>query len=429
MTWTFECEAPLGKSLRARRHRLHNGLCLVSVVDSSAPILSFQSWLSVGSRHEQVGSTGMCHFFEHLMFNETRSLPVGEFDRKIEAIGGDTNAATWVDWTFYRASVPASALELIASLEAMRMTELVLTPKVVEAEREVVINERLQCVHDDVDGFASEQLFAHAFTTHAYRWPTIGWMEDIKSLSIADMERFYRDYYAPNNLTLVVVGDRKESEILSIVERNYGALESSGLTPPEGPAELEQLAQRCHDYRKPVSSARVLYGYKAPPQGDEDWPIVSFACQLLAGSASSPFHRELVVHRELASSISCDVLPFRDASLIEISAVATRGTSLDTLQAAIDGLLEQLVAHEFPLSEIQKVANQVETEFWSGLTTMDGKAEALGHYQCVHGDFRALFTMAHRIENVNAHEVMRVLRTYFTETTRTIIRIQPETSA
>ncbi len=429
MSWTFECEAPLGTSLRARRHRLHNGLCLVSVVDHSAPILSFQSWFSVGSRHERVGSTGMCHFFEHLMFNETRSLPLGEFDRKIEAIGGDTNAATWVDWTFYRASVPASALELIASLEAMRMTELVLTPKVVEAEREVVINERLQCVHDDVDGFASEQLFKHAFTKHAYQWPTIGWMDDIKSLTIADMEDFYRDYYAPNNLTLVVVGDRSESEILSIVEQNYGALVSSGLTPSEGPAEPVQLGQRRHDYRKPIRSARLLYGYKAPPQTHEDWPLVSFACQLLAGSASSPLHRELVVHQELASSISCDVLPFRDASLIEISAVATRDTTLDALQVAIDDLLANLIAGEIPSSEVQKVANQVETEFWGGLTTMDGKAEALGHYQCVHGDFRALFTMASRLENVSAEDASRILRTYFTEDTRTIVRIEPEESA
>jgi len=426
VSWTFECEARLGTSLVARRHRLSNGLCLVSVVDHSAPIVAYQSWFSVGSRHEQEGRTGMCHLFEHLMFNETKSLPVGEFDRQIEAIGGDTNAATWVDWTFYRASIPKDALGLIISLEATRMTELVLTPKVVEAEREVVINERLQCIHDDVDGFAGQELFRHAFETHGYRWPTIGWMDDIKALSIPDMEQFYADYYAPNNLTLVVVGDFEESELLASVEDKYGALVSSNVSPPDSAPEPPQLGERCHSYKKPVNSARVLYGYKAPPQGHADWPAISFACQLLSGSASAPLHRELVVHRELASSISCEVMPFRDASLIELSATATREHTLDELQEAIDTELGALADKPIPQSEVDKVANQVETEFWGSLTTVDGKAESLGHYQCVHGDFRALFSMAESLAAVTAEDVRRVLSTYFTESTRTVIRIEPE---
>ncbi|MCP4447551.1 MAG: insulinase family protein [Myxococcales bacterium] len=410
-----------------RRHRLDNGLCLVSVRDTSAPIIAYQSWFSVGSRHESEGRTGMCHFFEHLMFNETKSLPVGEFDRRIEAIGGDTNAATWVDWTFYRASIPKSALELIVSLEAKRMTELVLSPKVVEAEREVVVNERLQCIHDDVDGFAGQELFRHAFNSHAYRWPTIGWMEDIKSLCIEDMEKFYRDYYAPNNLTLVVVGDFEDSELLAHIEAQYGALESSGVSPKEGPAEPAQFGERRHAYRKPVNSARVLYGYKAPPQSHPDWPLISFSCQLLAGSASSPLHRELVIHDELASSISCEVLPFGDASLIELSATATREHSLEQLQEAIDTKLRELTDSPIPQSEVDKVANQVETEFWGSLTTVDGKAESLGHYQCVHGDFRALFEMAKQLSEVDASDVQRILREYFTKNTRTVICIEPET--
>ena len=426
MSWTLECEAPLGKSLTIRRHRLANGLCLVSVADPSAPIIAYQSWFSVGSRHEQEGKTGMCHLFEHLMFNEMESLPVGEFDRQIESIGGDTNAATWVDWTFYRASVPKSALNLIISLEATRMTQLVLSPSVVEAEREVVVNERLQVIDDDVDGFAGQELFRHAFAKHGYRWPTIGWMDDIKALQIPDLEAFYGDYYAPNNLTLVVAGDFVESELLASIEAHYGALASSNVAPPESPPEPVQAGERRHSYQKPVSSARLLYGYKAPPQSHKDWPLISFACQLLAGSASAPLQLELVSRRELASSIACEVMPFRDASLIELSATATREHSLDELQQAIDTELGALASKPIPQSEVDKVANQVETEFWGSLTTVDGKAESLGHYQCVHGDFRALFTMAESLAAVTAKDVQRVLATYFNEETRTVIRIEPE---
>ncbi len=367
----------------------------------------------------------MCHFFEHLMFNEMKSLPVGEFDRQIESVGGDTNAATWVDWTYYRASIPKTALDLVISLEATRMTELVLSPSIVEAEREVVVNERLQCIHDDIDGFAGQELFRHAFDTHGYRWPTIGWMQDIKALRIPDMEQFYRDYYAPNNLTLVVVGDFEESELLASLEKKYGPLASSHVTPQESKAEAQQHAERRYTYNKPVNSARLLYGFKAPPQGHPDWPVLSFTCQLLCGSASAPLHRELVVSRELASSISCEVMPFRDASLIELSATSTREHTLDELAEAIDAELGALANNPIPQSEVDKVANQVETEFWGSLTTVDGKAESLGHYQCVHGDFRALFTMAENLAAVTAEDVRRVLARYFTAATRTVIRIEP----
>lgn len=428
MSWTFECETPLGSALRIRRHRLHNGLCLVSVVDDSAPIVAYQSWFSVGSRNEEPGRTGMCHLFEHLMFNEMRSLPMGEFDRRIEAVGGDTNAATWVDWTYYRASIPKTALELITSLEAMRMTDLVLSPSVVEAEREVVINERLQCIHDDVDGFAGQELFRHAFEKHGYRWPTIGWMEDIESLSIADMEEFYRNIYAPNNLTLVVVGDIAEDELLASIEAHYGALESSNTSPRESAPEPPQLGERRHRYEMPTKTARLLYGYKAPPQGHPDWPLISFTCQLVAGSASSPMHNELVIRQELASSVSCEVMPFRDASLIELSATATPHHTLEEVEACIARVLGALASSPPPLSSVEKVANQVETEFWGGLTTVDGKAELLGHYQCVHGDYRALFEMASSLAKVTAADVQRIVKEYFVEQTRTVILIESEKS-
>lgn len=426
MSFQFECEAPMGKRLCVRRHRLHNGLRLICLVDDTAPIVAYQTWFSVGSKNEKPGATGMAHLFEHLMFNQVGAHPVGAFDRLIEATGGDTNAATWVDWTYYRDSVPARDLALIVALEAERMTDLVLEPEVVEAEREVVMNERLQRVDDDVDGFAAEELFRHAFSDHPYHWPTIGWMEDIKSLSIPDIQAFYRKYYAPDNATLVVVGDFVEAELLALVEKHYGSIAASGLVHDGLPVEPEQKQERRFDYQKPVAVARLINGYKGPGQTHADWPVVSFACSLLAGGASSPLHRELVVEQEVASSISCDIMPFSDPSLIEISAIANRDISLDQLQDAIDAQLAVLRGALCADSEIEKVRTMVETEFWAGLTTMDGKAEALGHYQCVHGDFQELFATADRLAQVSAQEVQRVLTEYFRPERRTVIRIEAQ---
>lgn len=424
MSWTLECEAPMGKLLRVRRHRLHNGLCLISLADDGAPLIAYQTWFAVGSRNEEPGATGMAHLFEHLMFNQTRDRPVGEFDRRIEATGGDTNAATWVDWTYYRDNVPARDLALVIDLEAERMVDLVLEDEVVEAEREVVMNERLQRVDDDVDGFANEELFRRAFLEHPYHWPTIGWMDDIKALSIPDIHAFYRRYYSPDNATLVVVGDFHEAELLAMLESRYGGIPASGLPREACPPEPVQLQERRYDYQREVSSPRLLNGYKAPGQSDTDWPLVFFTCQLLAGSASSPLYRELVVETELVSSISCELMPFSDPSLIEIAATATRESDLDRVQEAIDDTLARLANAPIAESEVSKVRNLVETEFWGGLTTLDGKAEALGHYQSVHGDFRRLFTMADRLAEVDADDVQRVLQTYFQSSRRTVIRIE-----
>ena len=182
---TFVAEVPFG-SLKVHRYRFGNGLTLLVLADPSTPLLSYQTWFHVGSRHEQKGKTGLAHLFEHLMFNQTRSLPQGEFDRQIEAAGGETNAATWTDWTHYHTDVPASELQTVATLEAERMKHLVLRVPQVRSEKEVVANERRFRVDDDVEGTVSERMYAMAFRRHPYHHPTIGWMKDIEAFTTAD---------------------------------------------------------------------------------------------------------------------------------------------------------------------------------------------------------------------------------------------------
>src|SRR5262252_7311580 len=271
MPWSLEAEAPAGKGVTARRYRLDNGLGLIAAVDKRAPIVSLQTWYRVGSRHEKPGATGIAHLFEHLMFGQTESLPPGELDRLVERTGGETNAATWVDWTYYKMSLPARDLALGIRLEAERMQHLVLEPAPVEAERDVVTNERRERVEDDVDGWLDEQLMAHAFTDHPYRWPTIGWMEDIRALALPDIRAFYRTWYAPNNATIVVVGDFEDAHLRELVARSYGAVAPAIL--PEVPRirEPDQALERVVRAPKPIATDRLLVGYKAPGQDDADW--------------------------------------------------------------------------------------------------------------------------------------------------------------
>ncbi|HEX7840600.1 MAG TPA: pitrilysin family protein [Kofleriaceae bacterium] len=426
MSWRLEAEAQIGHGVTARRFRLGNGLGLITAIDRRAPIVALQTWYRVGSRHERPGATGMAHLFEHLMFGPTASLPPGEFDRLVERTGGESNAATWVDWTYYRLSLPARDLALGIELESGRMQNLVLEPTPVEAERDVVTNERRERVEDDVDGWLDEQVMAHAFTEHPYRWPTIGWMEDIRALTLADIRAFYRTWYAPNNATLVCVGEIDEAAVLELVARSYGGLPPATL--PEVPRvhEPEQHRERVVRAPKPIATDRLLVGYKAPGQDDADWAALEIIATLLAGCPSARLYRRLVIEREAASSVDAQLTPFRDPSLLRLAVTAARGHTADEILAEIDRELAYMAEQPPHHAEVEKAKAIAETDFWTSLVDVDGKAEALGHYETALGDFRKVNAIAQRLAAVTDADVARCVRGYLRAERRTVVIAEPE---
>ncbi len=426
---SLEAENGLGRALVARRWRLANGLGVIVVVDRTAPIVSYQTWYRVGSRHEEVGKTGLAHLFEHLMFAQTETLAPGEFDRVVERTGGESNAATWVDWTHYRLSLPAIDLPLAVRLESERMSRLLLTPETVEPERDVVTNERRERVEDDVDGWLDEQLMATAFEVHPYRWPTIGWMADIRSVGLDDIRAFYRTWYAPNNATLVVVGDVDEPRLLAMVQDAYGGLPAANLPAPAETVEPPQDGERVRRARRPITSDRVLCGWKVVGQAHPDWAALELLTTLLAGSPSSRLHRRLVIERELASTVDVQLTPFRDPSLLRVAVTCARGHKAEESLAEIDRVIADLAERGADEAEVQKAKNLTETDFWSALVDADGKAEALGHHETALGDFRTLNELAERLAAVSAADLKRVVRQYLVPRTRTLIIAEPDDGA
>jgi zinc protease len=303
----------------------------------------------------------------------------------------------------------------------------VLEHEPVEHERDVVINERRERVEDDVDGWLDEQLMAHAFTVHPYRWPTIGWMEDIRALALPDIRAFYRTWYAPNNATLVCVGDFDERALLDEVARRYAAIPPATLPAIPAVVEPEQTRERIARAPKPIATDRVLVGYKAPGQDHPDWPALEIVATLLAGCPSARLYRELVIEREAASSVDAQLTPFRDPSLLRLAVTCTRGHRADDVITAIDRQLAAL--HEAPpnVAEVEKAKALAETDFWGALVDVDGKAEALGHYETALGDFRRLGTLAERLTQVTVDDVARVIREYLVSARRTIVIAEPET--
>jgi zinc protease len=416
-----------GPRLRIDRYRLsQNGLELLVLVDREAPVVSYQTWFKVGSRAEREGKTGIAHLFEHLMFNETENLAPGELDRRFEEAGVETNAATYLDWTFYVQNLPREALELVVDVESERMHRLRLQTEQLESEREVVKNERRQTVEDDVDGTVAELLFTEAFQVHGYRFPTIGTMADIESLDLDDCEVFYRTYYAPNNATLVVVGDVEVPELLRLVEARYGAIPAATLPPEPDRTEPPQRDERRVERRMPAEGARLSVGYKSPAMASPDHPPLVLLNEILFGGRSGRVYRALVDRAELATEVQGNVGSFRDPSLWEMSATGRPGVSPAELLAVLDDELARLSGEPPSARELERARARVELGSLMGLETAGGKAEQIGFAESVLGDPSAVLDRIEDFRRVTLDDLARVAQRYVDRGARTVVLVEPE---
>ena len=412
-------------TVAARKYALENGLGVILVADRSAPICAYQTWFRVGSRHEQVGRTGLAHLFEHLMFNQTENLAPGEFDRRLEALGADTNAATWLDWTYYRDNVPSRHLETVMALEAERMAKLVLNEPQLEAERSVVSNERRQRVDDDVDGFLGEQLYKLAYDAHPYRWPTIGWMEDIQAITLEDARSFYKTFYSPNNATVIIVGDFEEEQALALLQRHYGGLAPQSI--PEGAmvVEPEGTGERRAVFGKQVMTDRLLMGWRACGMAHTDHAALEIAAELLFNGQSSILYRRLVAELEIASTLGADTPSFRDPGLFEVKVSMQRGHRAKAAEEVIDAELSRM--GQVPVAEavLAKAKNRLESHLWHALRPHEGKAEAIGHHETTAGDYGLLFEIDRRVREVTPESLMAVMAHYFDASRRSVVVAEP----
>ncbi len=408
------------------RWRFGNGLTVLLLVDASAPIASYHTWFKVGSRHERPGKTGLAHLFEHLMFNETENLRAGMFDRKLEENGAESNAATWVDWTYYYESLPAARIKLAVRLEAERMTRLVLREPQVASEKEVVANERRFRVDDDVEGAASELLYKTAFAQHPYGWPTIGWMEDIQGFSPDDCAAFYRTYYAPNNATVIVVGDVRERDLLLAIRAEYGSISAQDIPPEDIVPEPPQREAREVETRKPTATEKLLLAYRGPALGDADHATMTVLSEVLFGGRASRVYRALVIEHEIATDVRGWVSSFRDPGLFECMATARPGQTTGAIQALMEKNFARVRAEVVDEEELARAKARLELGLFQQLETIPGKAEQIGFFETVIGDPSYAFRRVEEFRRTTASDVRRAARRYLADESRTIVRVLPE---
>ena len=418
------------QQLNIKTHTLKNGMKIIVEEDRSIPNVAFYIFYRIGSRNERPGTTGLSHFFEHMMFNGAKKYGPKEFDRVMEAAGGANNAYTSNDLTVYQDWFPASALELIFDLEADRIRDLSFDEKVIESERGVVASERRSSVDANNFGVLSEQLEATAFSAHPYQWPVVGWMVDIENWKLEDLKKHFEMGYSPSNATMVVSGAVSAEEIIKLAEKYIEPIPSHAPPPPVTTKEPPQLGERRIIVEKAAQLPIVAIGYHVPEAKHPDYYALQVLQTILFSGQSSRMYQRLVDKDQLALSINGNSGASFDPTLFTIFAQPKSGVATDKVEAAIYDELDKVKAAVVPGvvtdDELQKAKNIQLANFYRQLKTINGKANTLGTYEVFFGDYNKLFTAADDFAKVTKADLQRVAAAYFTSKNRTVATLVPE---
>ena len=406
-------------------HELPNGLRIRLLEDHSVPTVTYYTFFRVGSRNERPGITGLAHLFEHMMFNGAKKYGPKQFDRVLESKGGYSNAYTSNDVTAYYEDFASDALETVIDLESDRMRSLNISPDMLKSEREVVKEERRLRVDNDIPGMLDEALSAQIWKAHPYHWPVIGWMGDIEAISRDDAQAFFRTYYAPNNATIVAVGDLDPKRTIELVARYYGDIPAGPPAPPVVDAEPPPSGERRVDVHYPSQAPAVMLGYKASRARDPETFVLDVIQTAISGGESSRLVKRLVYQDELVTGVMVDFGWKVDPGAFVIYAEAKPGVSSSAIEKVIYEELAKVAKDGLADLELQKAKNTLRSHFLHEIATNNGRAHAIGSYEVLLGDWREAQKTLERYASIGNEDVKRVAAAVFAEKNRSVATLVP----
>jgi len=420
------CALARAQSHNVQTATLSNGMKILIEEDHAIPNVAMYFFYRIGSRNERPGITGISHFFEHMMFNGAKKYGPKQFDIQMEKAGGENNASTSNDLTVYTDWFPNTALELMMDMESDRIRDLAFDPKIIESERGVVYSERRTSVDNSNGGTLSEQLRAAAFIAHPYHWPVVGWPSDIESWTMADLKSYFKIGYAPNNCTMVVVGDVATANVLALARKYIEPIPRQDPPPPVRTKEPPQLGERRVVVRKAAQLPLQMIAYHVPEAKSPDTPVLEVVAALLSRGQSSRLYQRMVDRDQLALSVNAGKGDTFDPTIMTITIQPRSGVDPARTEKALYEELERLQSTAVESEELQKAKNELLAGQYRQMKTIAGRANLLGRYEVFYGDYSKLFTVDKEIQAVSAEDIQRVARTYFTEKNRTVATLLPE---
>src|SRR5882724_5729245 len=411
-----------------RDRNLANGMRVLSAVDHSSPTVAIQVWYHVGSKDDPAGRSGFAHLFEHIMFKATKNMKSEMMDRLTEDVGGFNNAFTNPDVTVYYEVVPSNYLETLLWAEADRLSGLTVDEPNFKSERSVVEEEYRQSYLAPPYGMLEYLIEQQSFTTHPYKRPTIGSIEDLEAAALENLRAFHETFYRPDNATLVVVGDLDPKQLDAWVARYLAPIPKPAIPLPRvNIKEPERTAERrITHYAANVPLPAIALTYLTPSEKSPDAEPLQVAATILAQGESSRLYRSLIYDQQIAQSADATPDLREDASVFYFNVVLASGKKPADVERALLAEITKIQDAPVSAAELDKAKNQLVTNELRQRETSNGKALALGSAAVLLGDPNRVNTDLARLQAVTAADVQRVMKKYFTPANRLVIYYLPE---
>jgi len=365
------------------KYKLDNGLEVILHQNKNLPMVAVNIWYKVGSAQEVKGKTGIAHLFEHMMFQGSENVAKEMHFRYIQEAGGTLNGSTSFDRTNYYEKGPSNFLEVALWLESDRMGYLLpaLDQDKLDNQKDVVYNERLERYDNQPYGLAWELLITNLYDkSHPYSWSTIGFANDIKNYTLADVKNFFRTYYAPNNASLVIAGDFKRDKAVSIVEKYFADIKNSQIVDPLKISNGKLTQNKNIRHKDNVQLERIYVSWLSEKAYCKDDAALDILSDLLTGSKNSRLYKTLVFEKEIAQDVTAFQFSGKYGGHFTIVATAKPGKSLDEIKSGIFNIISDLIKNGISSKELEKSKTGIRSSFVFSLQNLDSLADHLNSY-------------------------------------------------
>ena len=421
--------------------KLTNGMKIIVQEDRRAPVVVSQVWYRAGALDEVNGKTGVAHVLEHMMFKGTKKVPAGKFSRQIAAAGGKENAFTGQDYTCYFQQLEKSHLPLAMKLEADRMVNLVITDAEFAKEIKVVMEERRWRTEDKPQSRVNEQFQSTAFKAHPYARPVVGWMNDLENMTAVDAREWYRNWYAPNNATLVVVGDVKTADVLKLAKQYFGPLKPRILPMRKPQTEPPQMGERRLVVKAPGKLPYLAMGFHVPtlvgpelssgaitPQQAWEPYALDVLAGVLSGNDSARLNQKLVRETSIALDVGAgyDSTSRGRESLFELVATPSEGKTVVELEAALIAQIELIKTGGVTQQELDRVKAAVIAADVYQRDSMFYQAMQIGQLETMNYSWRLLKEYPEKLKAVTSEQIQAVAKKYLIKDNMTVATLDPQ---
>lgn len=414
------------------KYTLPNGLKVILHKDTTVPVVAVTVLYHVGSKNEKPGQSGFAHFFEHLMFEGSKNIGRGDFMKYVSNAGGQLNANTSQDRTFYYENLPSNQLKLGLWLESERMMHGKIEEVGVNTQREVVKEEKRMRVDNRPYGSIFAEISKRLFKGTPYEWVTIGSMEDLNKAKLQDFISFYKTYYVPNNAVLSISGDINLDSTKKLIAAYFGPIVRGSGTVPRPQIHLQplgSLANKVDTVFDNIQLPAVIEAYRGPVEGTPDYYAFNVLSNILSGGASSRMQQDLVDKKQLALQVESVPLAMESVGAYVALGLVNSGVDPKTLQQGIDEEIEKIKTTEVGKEEFQKVMNQIETQYVGSFSTQLGIAERLADYEVYFGNANLINTELSRYKSVTPAKVKEVANKYLNNDNRIILYYLPKSAS